>query len=290
MPTTADLAGLKVGPGFPVRIMGVINVSPESFYKGSVRNRRTIQKAAREIEGRKADVIDIGAMSTAPYLRNRITETEEAERLSWAVKAVRAVTRLPISIDTSRPAPTLAGLKAGADILNDITGLAGGAPMWAAARSARGLILMAHPAAVPETGTLNPVATIKRILSENLRRADAAGVDRRKIVIDPGIGFFRNAFLEWWQWDLAVLRALDKLAALSAPILIGVSRKSFISQILEGRAPEERLAGSLGATVAAVLGGAAMIRTHDVGETRDAVRVAQAIQHERISFRRKRGR
>jgi dihydropteroate synthase len=285
MSAIADLAGLKVGAGFPVRIMGVINVSPESFYKASVQNRRSIQKAVRELEEQKADVIDIGAMSTAPYLRTKVSEEEETERLAWAVRSVRSVTRLPLSIDTSRPGPTLAGLKAGADILNDVTGLAGGAAMWSAARNARGLILMAHPSAVGSPASSNPVMTVRRILEDNLERAAAAGADPARIVVDPGIGFFRNSFLEWWQWDLAVLRGLDRLITLPAPLLIGVSRKSFVSQILEGRAPEDRLAGSLGATVAAVLAGAAMVRTHDVAETRDAVRVAQAIQFERISFR-----
>ena len=285
MSAIAELAGLKVGTGFPVRIMGVINVSPESFYKGSVQNRRTIQKAARAIEEAGADILDIGAMSSAPYLRTRVTEKEEAERLVWAVKAVRAACNLPISIDTSRPGPTLAGLNAGADILNDVTGLGGGEDMARAARSARGVILMAHPDALEHRATANPVATVRKILKDALRRAREAGVEERRLIIDPGIGFFRNAHLEWWQWDLAVLRELPKIAALPAPVLVGVSRKSFISQILDGRPPDGRLAGSLGATVAAVFGGAAMVRTHDVLETRDAVRVAQAIQLERISFR-----
>jgi len=287
MSNVTNLAGLKVGAGFPVRIMGVINVSPESFYKGSVQTRKTIQKAARLIDQQGADIIDIGAMSTAPYLTTRISEAEEAKRLAWAVKAVRSATKLPISIDTSRPGPTLAGIRAGADILNDITGLSGGDPMRKVARLAKGLVLMAHPSALANGGggAANPSMTVKRLLQAALKTAVSAGVSPERIVLDPGIGFFRNAHVEWWQWDLAVLRELDSLRALKAPLLIGVSRKSFISQILDGRAPEDRLAGSLAATVAAVLNGAAVVRTHDVAQTRDAVRVAQAIQMERIAFR-----
>jgi dihydropteroate synthase len=285
MSSTANIAGIKVGAGQPVRIMGVINVSPESFYKGSVEDRKSIQRAAREIEEQGADFLDIGAMSTAPYLETQITEKAEADRLTWAVKAARAATKLPISIDTSRPLPTSEGLKAGADILNDITGLAGGGAMYGAARQAKGLILMAHPVSMNGSATSNPAQTIRRILEHALHRAGEADIDPRSIVIDPGIGFFRNAHLEWWQWDIAVLRDLHEICGLPAPVLVGVSRKSFISQILEGRPPEHRLYGSLGATVAAVMNGAAMVRTHDVAATLEAVRVAQAIMVERIAFR-----
>lgn len=285
MSSTAILAGLRIGTGHPVRVMGVINVSPESFYKGSIESKKTIQRAAADIEADGADIIDIGAMSTAPYLETQITEKEESERLIWAIQAVRSSTRLPISIDTSRPLPTAEGLKAGADILNDITGLSGGSPMYTAARLAKGLILMAHPSSMNGSASANPVLTIRRILEHNLERADDAGISSNAIVIDPGIGFFRNTHLEWWQWDLAILRNLRKIAELPAPILIGVSRKSFISQILEGRTPEHRLYGSLGATVAAVMNGASIVRTHDVVATKEAVKVAQAIMVERISFR-----
>jgi dihydropteroate synthase len=285
MASTANLAGIKVGDGQPVRIMGVINVSPESFYKGSVEDRKTIQKAAREAEEQGADILDIGAMSTAPYLENQVSEKVEAERLVWAVKAARAGTKIPISIDTSRPIPTSEGLRAGADILNDITSLSGGGPMFAAAREAKGLVMMAHPSLLNGSEPSNPAQTIKRILEESLQRARDAGIESGAIVIDPGIGFFRNTRLEWWRWDLAVLRDLAEIAALPAPVMVGVSRKSFISQILDGRTPEHRLYGSLGATVAAVVNGATMVRTHDIVATKEAVRVAQAIMVERIAFR-----
>ncbi len=285
MTSTANLAGIKIGDNQPVRILGVINVSPESFYKGSVENKKTIQKAARLIEEQGADAIDIGAMSTAPYLETQVAEREEAERLTWAIKAVRSAVKIPISVDTSRPLPATEGFKAGAEILNDITGLSGGAAMHAAARQAKGLIMMAHPGALNGTASTNPAMTVKRILADNLDRAREAGVDMSRIVLDPGIGFFRNTHLEWFKWDLAVLRGLAEIAELPAPLLVGVSRKSFISQILEGRTPEHRLWGSLGATVVAVMNGAAMVRTHDVAATKEAVLVAQAIMVERVSYR-----
>lgn len=285
MSATANIAGLRIGTDQPVRLMGVINVSPESFYKGSVQNKRTIQRAAREIEEQGADIIDVGAMSTAPYLETQVSEKEEAGRIAWAVAAVRAAVKIPISIDTSRPQPALEGLNAGADILNDITGLSAGPAMYAAARRAAGLILMAHPSALGGAPTANPVSTIRHILQDNLARAREAGVSAGRILIDPGIGFFRNTHLEWWKWDVAVLRDLKEVAELPAPVLVGVSRKSFISQILDGRPPEQRLYGSLAATVIAVAQGAAVVRTHDVVATKEAVRVAQAIRVERIGFR-----
>ena len=285
MSATANIAGLKIGADHPVRIVGVINVSPESFYKGSVQNKRTIQRAAREIEEQGADVVDIGAMSTAPYLETQISEKEEAERIAWAVTAVRAAVKIPISIDSSRPRPALEGLNSGADILNDITGLSAGPSMHTPARRASGLILMAHPSALNGSMSASPVSTIRNILESGMARARDAGVSAEHLVIDPGIGFFRNMHLEWWKWDIAILRDLRELTSLPAPHLVGVSRKSFISQILDGRAPEERLHGSLAATVVAVVNGASMIRTHDVAATREAVRVAQAIMVERIGFR-----
>jgi dihydropteroate synthase len=174
-------------------------------------------------------------------------------------------------------------LRAGADVLNDVTGLSGGEAMYAAAKLAKGFVLMAHP----ERGSTpsHPIGTVRRILEDDLARAVGFGIPRDRIVVDPGIGFFRNTRLDWWRWDLAILRDLKELASLNAPILVGVSRKSFVSQVLQGKAPEDRLNGSLGATVAAVMNGAAIVRTHDVAATREAVQVAQAIMVERIAFR-----
>jgi len=280
MKISAELAGVPVGEGCPVRIMGVINVSPESFFKGSVHVRaNSIKVAARRMTEDGADFIDVGAMSTAPYLKTQISEKDEAERLGWAVRIIRKHTRLPISIDTSRPLPALEGLKAGGKILNDVRGLAGDSAMPGLAKKFSGVILMAHPASIfspfPKRDKHNPMATVTGILRRNLKLALGAGVSRSRIVIDPGIGFFRNEKWPWWAWDLEILRELKKLRALHQPILIGVSRKSFIGHFT-GALPDERLAGSLAATTAAVLNGASIVRTHDVRETREAVRVAES--------------
>jgi dihydropteroate synthase len=122
------------------------------------------------------------------------------------------------------------------------------------------------------------VASIRRILADGVRRARAAGIPLRRIVVDPGIGFFRDVGMPWHEWDARVLVGLASLRSLGRPVCVGVSRKSFIGAILELPDTADRLAGSLAATAIAVVNGAAVIRTHDVAETRDAVRVAERIR------------
>ncbi len=260
------------------RIMGVINVSPESFYKGSIRTQGSaIAQAARKMTADGADLIDVGAMSTAPYLKTQISEKEEARRLSEAVRIIKQNTDRPISVDAFRSRPAQAGLEAGAQIINDVTGLFGDAEMPKVAKQAAGLILMANPKGAHNKVLLNPVADIKNILRASLRQAARHGIPRSKIILDPGIGFFRSAKIQWWEWDVQVLRNLRKLESFRLPILVGVSRKSFLGKLLGGKPPEERLFGSLGATVVAVRNGASIIRTHDVAATREAIRVAEAL-------------
>src|SRR3989442_750007 len=138
------------------------------------------------------------------------------------------------------------------------------------------LILMAAPG--PGRVLDAPVASVTRILTTALAAARAAGVPEERIVLDPGIGFFRDAGVVWHAWDVAVLAGLPALAALGRPLCVGVSRKSFVGAITGRDDPAARLPGSLAATAAAVLGGAALIRAHDVGETVDAVRVAERVR------------
>lgn len=272
------LAGVAVGKNEPVRLMGVINASPESFFKGSVRtDARAIKEAAKRIEGDGADFIDIGAMSSAPYLTTKIPEQQEARRAAAAVEAAAAVVKIPISIDAFRAWPAIEALKAGARIVNDITGLAGDPNMGAVMKNAQGAILMAHPMSLPKKYG-SPAGATLQILLQSINRARHAGVSPNHIVVDPGIGFFRETGMPWWQWDLAVLKGIARLGKLGAPVLAGVSRKSFIGEILKIKDPDDRLAGSLAATAAAVLNGAAIIRTHDVRETREAVRLAERLK------------
>jgi dihydropteroate synthase len=278
MSRITTLVGIKIGPGQPVKIMGVINASPESFYKGSVAgSEKTLIGTVERMEKEGADLLDVGAMSTAPYLEAQIPEAEETKRMRWAVKTIRKHTRLPLSIDTSRFGPAEAGLAAGGQILNDVTGLRGDIRLRSLVKYAPGLILMAHPLGLRKNRILDPIVEVKRILRESLDLAKASGARSSNLVIDPGIGFFRQTNIDWWRWDIEILRHLKKLTLLPAPILVGVSRKSFIGRLLGGKQPEERLYGSLAATVVAVDHGASIIRTHDVAATKDAVHLTGII-------------
>lgn len=250
-----------------VRLLGVINVSPESFYKGSVpKNERGLGKMAAQLAKAGADMIDVGAMSTAPYLKTKISEAEETRRLVWAVNVIRQHTRCPISIDTSRYQPALAGLMAGASYLNDITGLSE-PRILKIAKQFKGLILMAHPSALKKP--LPPILKVKTILAAAIKKAVRNGVPRSKIIIDPGIGFFRSEKMTWWEWDLELIENLKQLHRLKCPVLVGVSRKSFIGNLMGGAPAEERLEGSLLVTRIAVDNGATWVRTHDVKETKN---------------------
>ncbi|MFB3816938.1 MAG: dihydropteroate synthase [Candidatus Methylomirabilales bacterium] len=271
-----NLAGVELGKTYPVRILGVINVSPESFYPGSVpQGAADLRDRAERMAAEGADLLDIGAMSTAPYKHTAIPEEEEAGRLVAAIQAVRSVVSLPISADTSRASVAQAALDAGARVINDVSGLRGDPGMGElAAKRAEGLIVMASPRGHE---TPEPVETVRRLLSDSLRMTWKAGIPAHRIVIDPGIGFFRNTGLPWDVWDCEVLRRLEELGDLGQPVAVGVSRKSFLGKLLGKEKAEDRLAGSLAATVVAVLRGAHLIRTHDVAATRDAIRVAEAL-------------
>jgi len=274
------LAGVTIGDGHDVAIMGAINVSPESFYSGSVAAGRDALLTRGETMVRAgAAILDVGAMSTAPYLENAISPAEEADRLGRAVEALAGL-GVPVSADTSRLEPARAALDAGAAAINDVRGLTGDpalAPL-VAERSA-GLLLMAAERGRPPAPS--PVDAVIEHLAESLEIARRAAIAPERIAVDPGIGFFRSGPMAWHEWDCRVLAGLGRLRALGRPICVGVSRKSFIGALARPGDPlpaTERLPGSLAATAAAVIAGAHVVRTHDVAETLQAVRVARAVQ------------
>jgi dihydropteroate synthase len=274
----ANLAGVEVGDGLPVAVVGVLNVSPESFYGGSVfpERDRLLAAAERMVEA-GAVLLDVGGMSSAPYLTTRIPETTEEDRLVRAIEGLAPKLGVPISADTWRAGPARQALDAGAVVINDVTGLTGDpgmAPLIA--RTGAGVILMASDRrpALRNNASLTPVS----LLEESLALARAAGIEEERIVVDPGIGFFRCASMPWHEWDCRVLSNLGAIGTLGRPICVGVSRKSFVGALLGQDNPADRLSGSLAATAVAVVNGAHLIRTHDVAETRQAVRVAEAIR------------
>lgn len=272
----ARLASVEIGGRSPVAVMGVINVSPESFHPGSVYASDAMLQAALAMVDAGAALVDVGARSTAPYRATEISEAEECERLGRAVERLAGKLPVPLSADTARPAAARTALEAGAAVLNDVTGLADPALAHEVARHDASLITMAAPNPGRTLGA--PVATVRAVLTEALARARAGGIGEERVVLDPGIGFFRAAAVPWHDWDVAVLAGLPALCALGRPLCVGVSRKSFIGALTGRAATEDRLAGSLAAATVAVLNGAALIRTHDVRETVDAVRVAERVR------------
>ena len=283
-PVRAALAGVSLGDGLPVAVVGALNVGPGSFYAGSVVTRSDeLLRAAERMVQEGAALLDVGARSTAPYLADAVSASEEAERLAWAIGLLAGKLGVAVSADTSRVEPARAALDAGASIINDVRGLTGdpGLASLVAARDV-GLIAMASEAAVTTAGppieTVLPVETVLKVLQRALDIAERAGIAPERVVLDPGIGFFRQRDIPWHDWDCAVLAGLDRLRALGRPICVGASRKSFIGQIAGEPDPARRLPGSLAAATAAVLAGAHMIRAHDVADTVQAVRVAEAVR------------
>lgn len=254
--------------------MGALNVSPESFHGGSVhRETEALVDAAMGMVEAGAELIDVGARSTAPYLDTAITDDEERRRLVRAVEALVGKLSVPVSADTTRLEPARGAFESGARILNDVRGLRDPALARLAAEHEAGVILMAFPD--DRDNDDGPRATVRRLLVDCLDRARAAGIPDERVVLDPGIGFFRSGPIPWDVHDVAVLAGLGELASVGRPLGIGVSRKSFIGALTGRTATADRLAGSLAAAAVAVVNGAALIRAHDVAETVDAVRVAE---------------
>jgi len=273
----ALLAGVALGRGVPVAVMGALNVSPESFHPGSVHtDGADLLATALAMVDAGAALIDVGARSTAPYGTATVTDAQECERLARAVEALAAKVPVPISADTTRPGPARAALDAGARVINDVSGLRDPEVAALVRERGAGAILMAFPGSSP-TGS-PPVAAVKSLLSEALQRARDAGISHDQIVLDPGIGFFRHEAVAWDEWDAVVLAGLGDLEALDRPLCVGVSRKSFLGVIIGRPGTEDRLPASLAAVAVAVWNGASLIRTHDVAETLDAVRVAERIR------------
>ncbi len=274
--SVANLAGVLAGPGHPLRLVGVVNVSPESFYAGSVaRGDRALARLAERLVAEGADILDLGAMSTAPYKNAHITEDEERDRLTRAVRVVRRAVGVPLSVDTQRARVAAAALDAGAAILNDVSGLAADPAMAEVAGYAAAVILMANET---RPGGSGRIAMIRTLLRAALRRAAKVRIPPQAIVLDPGIGFFRQCKLPWHEVDRQILQHLSELTDLRHPLLVGVSRKSFLGHWTGHSNPADRLAASLAATTVAVLHGASLIRTHDVAATRDAVQVAERLK------------
>ncbi len=268
------LGSVEVGDGLPVRVIGTINVSPESFYKGSVAtDPKAVAEAALRMVEEGVDLLDVGGRSTAPYLHTEIPVDEEVRRVTLAIKSIRDSVDVPLSVDTFRARVAEEALKLGAEVVNDVTGLKGDEDMVRVVKEYEPSLIVCARERVPRPGS--PIERVAEALRETLQLLIDASYDLRKVVVDPCIGFFRYEDIPWYIWDLRVLANLRELRSLGRPIAIGVSRKSFIGVITGRERPEERLYGSLAMTAVAVLNGAHAVRTHDVAATKDVVKAIE---------------
>jgi dihydropteroate synthase len=256
-------------------VMGILNVTPDSFSDGDRYSRpdAALDRAAAMVaEG--ADIIDVGGESTRPGAQ-AVTEAVETDRVVPVIERIVSRFDVAISIDTSKPGVMAAATAAGACIVNDVYALRSrGAREWAAMAKV-GVCLM-HMQGEPRTMQHNPiygdvVADVCKFLRRERAACVAAGVAHDAIALDPGIGFGKGL-----EHNMTLLNALSRLAALGSPLLVGLSRKSFIGRVL-GRATDERLYGGLGLAAFAVTSGARIVRTHDVAPTRDAVDMVSAV-------------
>lgn len=258
-------------------VMGILNLTPDSFYDGGRRAHadKAVSDALAMVEA-GADIIDIGGESTRPGA-SPVSLDNELRRVLPVIRSLRRVTNLPLSIDTYKAQVAKAALVEGADIVNDISALSFDPEMADLVAVQNVPVVLMHMKGTPRTMQLEArysdvVAEVRDFLARQVAFAVERGINREKIIIDPGIGFGKTL-----EHNLALLRELPMIASLGQPLLFGASRKAFIGKILNAD-PDERLEGSLAAAVAAVLGGAHMIRSHDVKETCRAVRVADAIR------------
>ncbi|HEX6028675.1 MAG TPA: dihydropteroate synthase [Nitrososphaeraceae archaeon] len=272
-----------VGDNYPARVMGIINTSPESFYKESIKtSTKEIVETAIEMQNSGADIIDIGSMSTAPYLQTIISIEEEIKRMKQAINIVRKSCNLPISIDTPRSRVAKEAIAFGANAINDITGLKYDKEMAdIVSKSNLPVIVGAYNRnkSLPKANLDKISGTIK-LLKESITIAKRAGISDDNIIIDPSIGFFRvdgkNPFftemkdVPWYSRDIEVISKLNNIKKLSKPICISVSRKSFIGKLLK-LDTEDRLIPTLVCEVMSTLNGANLIRTHNVRETVQAL-------------------
>ncbi|MCO5166852.1 MAG: dihydropteroate synthase [Planctomycetes bacterium] len=264
--------GRRLDLGRPV-VMGVVNVTPDSFSDGGRIADPVAHARALVAEG--AAIIDVGGESTRPGAPP-VPEDEERARVLPVIEAlVRGGLGAPISVDTRKPGVARAALAAGAALVNDVSGLAD-PDMARVVADAGAAVIVMHMQGTPETMQVSPsyvdvVAEVADLLAERRARAVAAGVDPAAVLVDPGLGFGKTV-----DHNLALLRHLERLAEVG-PLVVGLSRKSTLGHLLGGRPPEGRLFGGLGGAVWAALHGASVVRTHDVLPTVDALRVVSAI-------------
>jgi dihydropteroate synthase len=256
--------------------MGVLNITPDSFSDGGQFNTPTAALAqAKNLLEADVDILDIGGQSTRPQAVE-VSQTEELERVIPVIEGLRQHLSTPISIDTTRSSVAAAAVRAGADLVNDVSGGTYDPEMLPTVARLGVPIILMHLRGTPVTmqsltDYTDLIGEIYQFLEVRVQAAIAAGIDRSQIAVDPGIGFAKTV-----AQNLEILRRLGEFRSLGCPILVGASRKSFIGQILNRPDPQERVWGTAAACCAAIAGGADILRVHDA-QIRDVCRVADAI-------------
>ncbi len=257
--------------------MGVLNVTPDSFSDGGEFNtpEAALAQAQRLVEA-GVDILDIGGQSTRPGAEE-ISAAAELQRVLPVVKAVRSSLSVPISVDTTRASVAKAAVAVGADMVNDISGGTFDPDMFPVVAQLGVPIILMHIRGTPQTmQTLTDyhdlIGEIYELLEGQIQAAIQAGIGRSRLIIDPGIGFAKTA-----EQNIQLLQQLATFRSLGVPLLIGVSRKSFIGRILNQPDPKQRVWGTAAACCAAIAAGSDILRVHDVAEMHDVCRVADAI-------------
>jgi dihydropteroate synthase len=269
------MRGTEVGG---VRIMGILNVTPDSFSDGGrFVTEEAIRSRVEEMVVAGVDIIDVGGESTRPFAEP-VPVPEELGRVLRAITVIRRHYDIPISIDTTKATVAREALAAGADIINDISALRFDPAMISLVRSTQAPVVIMHMQGTPADMQVQPsyndvVPEIISFLENRLQWAMKMGVPRNRFIVDPGIGFGKTV-----THNLQILKRLDEFAVLGCPVLVGHSRKSFIGKVL-GREVDDREIGTATVSVLAMLHGAAILRVHDVVSTVQAVKMAAAVMN-----------
>ena len=257
------------------RVMGIVNVTPDSFSDGGKYSSVDLAvEHALQLIAEGADILDIGGESTRPGA-DPVGLDEELRRVIPVIEALSKVTTVPLSIDTYKPEVMRAAIQAGADIVNDICALREDGALEIVANSNAGVCLM-HMQGIPQTMQINPqyndvVAEVRQFLTDRVEACLAHGIARERIMLDPGFGFGKTT-----AHNVALIQHLDSFTALGFPLLVGLSRKSVLGRIAGGD-EQQRLHAGLAASVISVMKGAKIVRVHDVKATMDALKVVAAV-------------
>ena len=280
------LGNLVVGRKNEITIMGILNISPESFYKNSVKTTKyQISKSLLEMEENGANIIDIGGMSSAPYLKTIVSEKIESERITKTIKIIQNLSNIPISVDTCRASVANDALELGVDVINDISGLKYDENMTKTIEKYNPSLILCSYSKKLVKG--NSILETKKLLNQSIKIAQNAGISKEKIVVDPAIGFFRRSSdvknklpytkinFDWAERDIETIKKLKSLKT-TFPILVSISNKSFLGKLLEKEDPADRNTGTAIAEMLSIINGASIIRTHNPKITSDVIKFTKS--------------